>query len=122
MAHVPQSPAFRDWLAEAIGQAKISKRELARRMAARHPRGATADTVETARRTINKILAGDMTPTQPTRDSIAAALGRDDHPSVSADEDDEVPDLDATLAAMAREAAELARMMRRLERRRKAAA
>lgn len=77
-------------------------------MATRHPRGVTPDTIETARRTVNKILAGDLTPTQPTRESIAAALERGDAPSV--DDEEEEPDLAATLQALA----ELNRQSRRV--------
>lgn len=108
MAPVKPSPRFRDWLSEAVETSGLSKREIARRMAARHPRGATAETIETARRTVNKILAGDLTPTQPTRDSIAAALERRDAPSV--DDEEEEPDLAATLLALA----ELNRQSRRV--------
>jgi transcriptional regulator with XRE-family HTH domain len=96
MATTPRSPLFRDWLADAIDRSGLSKREIARRMAAKHPQGVTFETIETGRRTINKILAGKSTPTQPTRDAIADALERDDHPSESADdeeEDEPVPDL-----------------------------
>jgi hypothetical protein len=70
----------------------------------------TLETIETGRRTLNKILAGDLTPTQPTRDSIAEALGRTDQPSESDEEED---DLQATLQALAREQAELNRRLNR---------
>lgn len=102
VAPMKPSPKFRGWLAEAVPQSGLSKREIARRMAAKHPLGVTAETIDTARRTVNKILAGDLTPTQPTRDSIAAALERDDAPSVVDDEEEE-PDLEATLQALARD-------------------
>lgn len=92
MAATPRSPLFREWLAEAIEGSGLSKREIARRMATKHPRGVTFETIETGRRTINKILAGELTPTQPTRDSIAEALDRGDHPAVSSDDDDEEED------------------------------
>jgi transcriptional regulator with XRE-family HTH domain len=103
---------FRDWLSDAIPTSGLSKREIARRMAAKHPRGVNLNTIETGRRTLNKILAGDLTPTQPTRDSIAEALGRDDAPAVT-DEDDEESDLSSTLQALAREQAELSRRLSR---------
>lgn len=112
MAPLKSSPKFAEWLAEAIPASGLSKREIARRMAATHPRGVTPDTVETGRRTINKILSGDLTPTQPTRDSISAALERVDGPPVSADHDGK-PDLEATLQAIARETAELNRRVDR---------
>lgn len=89
MAPVRPSSNFREWLGDALTVSGLSKREVARRMAAKHPSGVKLDTIETARRTINKILAGDLTPTQPTRDSIAEALEREDAPSVDDDEDDE---------------------------------
>lgn len=110
MAAVPSSPRFKEWLAQAVAESGLSKREIARRMASKHLRGVTPETIDTFRRTLNKIAAGDLTPTQPTRDSICEALGRDDAPSV---EDDEEPDLEATLQALAREQAELSRKLSR---------
>lgn len=104
------SPTFKEWLTGAISDSGMSKREIARRMAAKHPKGVTLETIETGRRTLNKILAGDLTPTQPTRDSIAEALGRTDQPSESDEEED---DLQATLQALAREQAELNRRLNR---------
>lgn len=112
MPHVKSSPIFRDWLSEAITASGLSKREIARRMAARHPKGVNLETIETARRTVNKILAGDLTPTQPTRDSISGALERDDAPAVS-DEDEEDSDLPSALQALVREQAELSRRLSR---------
>lgn len=82
-------------------------------MAAKHPRGVTAETIDTYRRTLNKIIAGELTPTQPTRDAISAALGRFDAPVVG-DDDMEDEDLEATLQALAREQAELGRRIARL--------
>lgn len=100
---------FSEWLGQAIRESGLSKRQLARRMAAKHLRGATPDTIETARRTLNKILAGDLNPTVPTRDAIAEALGRDDHPKD--DPDDEEVDLAEALDAVARELAALSRQV-----------
>lgn len=111
MAPVKHSPQYRDWLADAVESSGLSKREIARRMASRHPRGVTADTIDTARRTVNKILAGDLTPTQPTRDSIAAALERADGPLVG--DEEEEPDLQATLQSLVREQSELSRKLDR---------
>lgn len=110
MAPIPSSPKFGIWLKQAIAESGLSKREIARRMAAKHPKGATPETVDTARRTLNKIVGGEQTPTQPTRDSIAAALGRGDAPLV---DDDEEIDLAATLQAIAREQAEVNRKLSR---------
>lgn len=112
VAPVKRSPQFRDWLSEAVPASGLSKREIARRMAERHPRGVSLETIETGRRTLNKILFDGMTPTQPTRDAIAAALDRDDAPSV-ADADDEEADLAFTLHALAREQAGLSRRLNR---------
>jgi hypothetical protein len=114
MAPVKQSPQFRDWLADAIETSGLSKREIGRRMAATHPRGVNTDTIDTGRRTINKILAGDLTPTQPTRDLIAQALDRDDAPAVPDGDEEEEPDLAATLRALARRQAELSRQFDRV--------
>jgi transcriptional regulator with XRE-family HTH domain len=105
------SPRFRDWLSDALGQSGLSKREVARRMAAKHPKGVSLDTIETGRRTLNKILSGDLTPTQPTRDTIASALERDDAPSEADDEEDEVDA--ALLNALVREQAEISRKISR---------
>lgn len=98
MAPVTPSAHFRGWLAEAVSASGLSKREIARRMAAKHPQGVSHDTIETARRTINKVLAGTLTPRNPLRESIAAALGRGDFPSV---EDEDEDDLQATLQKLA---------------------
>ena len=91
----------------------LSKREVARRMARKHPHGVTPDTIETGRRTINKVLAGDLSPRDPMRASIAEALGEKKFPSV----DDEEEDLEATLAALVRERPQLAREIARMVRR-----
>lgn len=113
MPPVKSSPIFRDWLSEAVVASGLTKREIARRMAAKHSRGVNTDTIETARRTVNKILAGDLTPTQPTRDWIADALDRDDAPSVASEDDDEESDLSSTLHALVREQALLSRKLTR---------
>lgn len=108
MAPVPASPKYREWLKKAIAESGLSKREIARRMASKHPLGATADTIDTARRTLNKIAAGDLTPTQPTRDSIGEALGRGDGPAVDDDLEEEL-DFEAAIQSMARDLAALRR-------------
>lgn len=90
MSTVKPSPNFREWLSAAIESSGLSKREIARRMAAKHKNGVTYETIETGRRTLNKILSGDLTPTQPTRDTIAEALDRDDAPSTDDDDEDEL--------------------------------
>lgn len=111
MANVKPSTQFRDWLAAALPESGMSKSEVARRMALKHPLGVTHGTKETARRTLNKILAGTLTPTRATQAAIAEALGRTDAP---ADDDEESEqDLPATLQALAREQAELSRRLSR---------
>lgn len=91
MATTKPSPTFREWLGPVIESSGLSKREIARRMAVKHPKGVTYETIETGRRTLNKILSGDLSPTQPTRDSIAAALGEKNAPTVEAEEEDDLP-------------------------------
>jgi hypothetical protein len=98
MAPLKPSPRFREWLEDAISRSGLSKREIARRIATKHPDGPTHAATETYRRTLNKILAGDLTPTNPTRAVIAEALGEGDFPSVEDDEEDE---LERALAAIA---------------------
>lgn len=110
---VKSSPVFRNWLSGAVADSGLTKREIARRMAAKHSNGVTTDTVETARRTVNKILAGDLTPTQPTRDWIADALERGDAPSVASEDDDEESDLPSLLHSLVLEQAELSRRLTR---------
>ena len=112
VAPVKSSPRFRNWLADAIPASGLSKREIARRMAAKHPSGVSLETIETGRRTLNKILSGDLTPTQPTRDAIADALERTDAPA-SSDDDEEAETVADTLQALAREQADLSRRMKR---------
>jgi hypothetical protein len=111
MASVKRSPHYRDWLAGAIEESGRSKREIARRMAVKHPNGVNTDTIETGRRTINKILAGTLNPTQPTRDLIAGALERADAPTV--DDEDLEADMASVLRALAREQAALSRRLNR---------
>lgn len=112
MAPIKPSPNFREWLAGALETSGLPKREIARRMAANHPKGVTYETIETGRRTLNKILSGDLTPTQPTRDAIAAALERTDAPTTDDDEEDEL--LSALdIHALVREQAAITRRLNR---------
>lgn len=113
MSSTKSPPKFRDWLSSAIVESGLSKREIARRMAAKHPRGVSLDTIETGRRTLNKILSGVLTPTQPTRDAIAEAIGRDDAPTVESEDEDEESDLPAALHALARQQVDLNRRINR---------
>jgi len=98
MAPLTPSPRFREWLEDAIADSGLSKREIARRIATKHQDGANFQTIETYRRTLNKIIAGKLTPTNPTRTVIAAAIGLEDFPT---EEDDEVDEVDRALAVLA---------------------
>lgn len=81
---------FKEWLAERVGDApgQVSRRELARRLAAQHPGNGGTHTAESHRRSIRRILAGEINPTQPTRDAIMDALEDESAPTVE-DENDE---------------------------------
>lgn len=61
---------FREWLADRLGgEGKVSRRELARRLAEGNP-----SEEESHRRSIRRILAGSRSPSQRTRDAIQDAL------------------------------------------------
>lgn len=106
--------AFRTWLQDEIDAQGLSRREVARRMATKHPKGVTPSTAETYRRAIYKYLDPEQpsNPTQPTREAIAEALGVDPS-TIPADDDDEEADLQATLQALLHEQAELSRRLSR---------
>ena len=76
---------FKEWLEDAIVRHGVSRRELARRLASQHPGNGDP---ESYRRNLGRILAGDVSPTQPTREAIQAALDDFSAPSV----DDEAED------------------------------
>lgn len=102
---------FREWLESALTASGATKRGVARRMAEKHPRGATTETIESHRRTLNKILGGTQNPTQPTRDAIQDALDRHDAPTV----DEEASDAPTAHEAIA-ELREIRKSTFRLER------
>lgn len=104
---------FKDWLEGQLEKRQIPRRELARRMAAQHPEGVTNQTIETYRRAIYKYLGPDPTiPSEPTRNAFAAALDVD--PSeVPSEDDEEEPDLAATLQMLTRDLQRVRRQMRR---------
>lgn len=106
---------FRSWLSAEIDRQGIARRELARRLASKHPAGLTPSTLETHRRAIYRYLdASDpMLPNEQTRRAFAEALGVDPSEVPMDDEDDDL-DLDATLQALAREQAELSQRLRRV--------
>lgn len=84
----PSRITFKDWLAERVGDAPgcVSRRELARRLAAQHPGDGGEETAESHRRNLRKILKGETAnPTQATRDAIQDAL--DDHTAPTAEQD-----------------------------------
>lgn len=68
----------------------LSRREVARRMAEKHPDGVTPQTTETYRRAIRRYLEVEnpQKPTQQTRHAIADALGVD-RGSLPTEEDEE---------------------------------
>lgn len=69
---------FRDWLAAEMEKRQLSRREIARRLAAQHPKGVNVDTTETYRRAIRRYLEVDpQVPTEQTQRAIAAAIGAD---------------------------------------------
>lgn len=110
------TPTFRGWLDNELKQQGVSRRELARRLAAGHPEGVTPKTLETYRRAIYKYLdpSKQRTPTEPTRLAFAAALGVDPALVPTDEEDDEdEPDVAATLQALAREHADISRRINR---------
>ena len=65
---------FRDWLGERVGDAPglVSRRELGRRLAGQHPEEHVDP--DSYRRTVRRILNGEVNPSQRTRDSIQDAL------------------------------------------------
>lgn len=79
---------FRDWLGSEMERQGLSRREVARRMAEKHPSGVTPQTTETYRRAIRRYLdvENPQRPTAPTRNAIADAL---DVPRESVPTDDE---------------------------------
>lgn len=84
---------FSEWLHERVGDApgQVSRRELARRLAHKHPDdGQRVQRVEAQRRNIRKILAGQKAQ-QSTRDAICDALGvpRESAPSAKDEEAEE---------------------------------
>lgn len=92
---------FRDWLNRQLEEHDVPRRELARRMAAKHPEGVTIKTIETYRRAIYRYLDPDdpMHPTEQTRAAFADVFGVE--PDEVPDDSDEEPDLQAALRMMA---------------------
>lgn len=77
---------FKDWLEDALRRHDVSRRELARRLADQHPGDGDP---ESYRRNIGRILSGDVvSPSQPTREAIQAALDDFTAPSVDDEESD----------------------------------
>lgn len=106
------APTFRAWLEDALRESGLSKRGLARRIAEKHPDGPTESAIESARRTLRRVLAGELVPTQPTRDSIEEALGRKDAPRVDGEDGDEPMTREAVVASLR----EMRASARRIER------
>jgi transcriptional regulator with XRE-family HTH domain len=81
---------FGEWLGGELARLGVSRRELARRLAAQYPGGDDLEAQDSQRRTVRRILSGATKhPTRQTRDSICDAL---DVPRESApDEDGDAP-------------------------------
>lgn len=109
-----EAATFQRWLDDQLSSRGVKRRELARRLAAKHPEGITATTIETHRRAIYRYLDGSMVATNPTRRAYAEALGVDPA-TVPMVEDEEEEDLDAALDALTREAAAMWRRVSRLK-------
>lgn len=77
----------------------MSRRELARRLAAKHPDGVNEKTVGNFRTAIRRYLKGDQNPNAQTRKAYAEALGID---ASLLPEDDEDEDLEAALLRFCR--------------------
>ena len=97
---------FREWLAARVGEGPgcVSRRELARRLAA-----AGFSDAESHRRSIRRFLDGSIVPTNRTREAIGLVLEDGSWPSV---EDDEDEDVAAALKKLARSHAEQGRKLR----------
>lgn len=77
---------FKEWLGERVGDGtgKVSRRELARRLADKPHAG----DVESHRSSLRRILRGERVASQPTRDAIQAALEDWSAPSVDSEDSD----------------------------------
>lgn len=101
-----QRETFTGWLRERVGEepGKVSRRELAKRLAAKHPdEGRHQKLIDAQRRNVRRILAGQKA-IQATRDAICDALGepRGSAPAAS-DEDEETELVEALLRRIAPE-------------------
>ena len=88
MGYISHPMKFGEWLGTQMERQELPRRELARRMAAGHPKGVTPATIETYRRAIRRYLEGQQVPNDGTRYAIADALGVD-RDQLPADEDEE---------------------------------
>lgn len=99
-----QRETFTAWLNARVGDdpGKVSRRELAKRLAATHPDdGRQQRLIDAQRRNVRRILNGQKA-TQATRDAICEALG--DHSAPSTDDEDEEAELvDALLRRLSPE-------------------
>lgn len=100
---------FRGWLGERMQERGLTNRGVARLLAEKHPSGVTSQTLETYRRAVRRYRSGAKTPNEQTRRAFAEIFGVD--PAEVPDEEE--PDLESTLQAMARELAELRRAVAR---------
>lgn len=106
---------FREWLSDEIQRQEIPRRELARRLARKHPEGATPQTIETYRRAIYKYLdpSAPTVPTTTTRAAFAEVLGVDPSEMPASDDEEDSEDMAQMLTRLAREHAELSRQLTR---------
>lgn len=104
---------FRGWLQYELTTQGLARREVARRLATKHPKGAIPETIETYRRAIYRYLdeSSPMIPNQATRNAFAEALGVAVEDVPSEDEDEDL-DIEAAMAQMTRELRSLRRALK----------
>lgn len=111
--------SFRDWLNERVGEGDgmVSRHELARRIAGQDTTGTTDP--ENVRRSLRRIMGGQVKASQPTRDAIQKALNDHTAPSVEDEDSDDaitrelvVVELEAMIASRRREIRNLIRYRR----------
>jgi hypothetical protein len=104
---------FRGWLQHELTTQGIARREVARRLATKHPKGATPETIETYRRAIYRYLdeSSPMIPNQSTRAAFAEALGVSLEEVPTEDEDEDL-DIELAVTQMTRELRSLRRALK----------
>ena len=107
---VSPTGGFRGWLNREMDARGLTNRGVARQLAEKHPAGVTPQTLETYRRAVRRYRAGEKRPNEQTRQAFAEVFGVDPGEVPG---DDEEPDLEASLQAMARDLAALRRQLAR---------